>query len=254
MRRKEVDLKDLYTRRSTLLSHVPSFWPTVFLNGPEEVQSLYSPSDLPVLSAIKNFTVERYQIKSHTEGEPRSLRFTFEFEKNEFFEDKVLMKEFEYKPDVSGGPGNLVSKAVPIKWKKGKGKDLTGGLLGAAMELEQAEGALGKDVEQEERENLWQYEKLREKLEEAEEEDGEQLSFLNWFGFRGAVAEKPAKNEVDGEVNGEDEDDEDSDDEDDGMLDIEIFPAGEEVAIALAEDLWPGVMDYFSKHLDSSPT
>ena len=52
----------------------------------------------------------------------------------------------------------------------------------------------------------------------------------------------------------EDEDDfEDFDDEDEnedngvGLLDIEIFPNGEEVAISLAEDLWANAMDYFSK-------
>ena len=109
------------------------------------------------------------------------------------------------------------------------------------------------EVEAEEREGLWQYEKLREKIEKAEEEDGEELSFLNWFGFRGAVAAKTEKTGANGEANSEDED-EDSADEDDGMLDVEIFPTGEEVAIALAEDLWPGVMDYFSKHANESPT
>ena len=165
----------------------------------------------------------------------------------------MLVKEFEYKPDTSGGPGNLVSKAVPLKWKKGKGKDLTDGLLSAALELESAEAALGTEVEREEREGLWQYEKLREKVEKAEEDDAEQLSFLNWFGFRGAVGLKPAAKEANSEVDDEDEEDDDnSDDENDGTLDVEIFPAGEEVAIALAEDLWPGVMDYFSKLVKTS--
>lgn len=166
------------------------------------------------------------------------------------------MKEFAYKPDASGGPGNLVSKAVPIKWKKSKGKDLTAGLLTAAVELEQAESALGPEVEREEREGLWQYEKLREKLEKAEEDDSEQPSFLNWFGFRGAVAERPARKEANGDTNSEDDEgrDDDEDEDEDGMIDVEIFPAGEEVAIALAEDLWPGVMDYFSKHFGPSVT
>jgi hypothetical protein len=31
------------------------------------------------------------------------------------------------------------------------------------------------------------------------------------------------------------------------MLEVEIFPAGEEVAITLAEELWTDAMDYFSK-------
>jgi hypothetical protein len=249
VRSKEHDLKDLYTKRGTLLSQVPHFWPTVFLDGPEEVQQLYSPIDMPVLSAIKSFSVERYQITSSDEGEPRSLRFTFEFHDNDIFEDKVLVKEFEYK-SAGIGPGSLVSKPVPIKWKSKK-TDLTNGLLDAAVDLELAEQAVvmkqkgGQEFSAIDREGLWQYEKLREKLEQADEASDDEPSFLNWFGFRGAVGEKKDK-PADGAAaqNGQEHEDED---EDDGVLDVEIFPAGEEVAIALADDLWPNVMDYFMR-------
>ena len=257
VRRKEHALKSLYTQRATLLSRVPAFWSTVFLSPPEEIQSLYSSVDMGWLSAIQNFSVERYDIRSELEGEPRSLRFIFEFDtsKNEIFEDTRVEKVFEYKSGPEGGPGNLVSKAVPLRWKKskkGKGGDPTSGLLDAAVELEKAEAALGEEVDPGEREGLWQYEKLREKIEKAEEEDAEEPSFLSWFGFRGAVGEREKK--VAESANGKGEDEEDSDDEDEGMLDVEIFPAGEEVAIALAEDLWPNVMDYFSKPSKQSET
>lgn len=246
--RKEFALKSLFEKRQTLLNHIPDFWPTVFLNGPEEVQQFFSPNDLAILASIKSFSVERYQIKSQTEGEPRSLRFTFQFEENEIFEDQTLVKEFEYKPN-DHGPGNLISKPVPIKWK-GKKKDVTNGLLTAAVELHAAEEALkvkkgDQMVDIVEREGLWQYEKLREKLVQAEESTEEEPSFINWFGFRGAVAAKVPEND---KQNGDEEEDDDVDDDDDeAMLDVEVFPAGEEVAIALAEDLWPNVMDYFSK-------
>lgn len=253
VRSKEHDLKDLYAKRGALIAQVPQFWPTVFLNGPEEVQSMYGPDDMPVLSAIRSFTVERYQIKSSEDGEPRSLRFTFEFDENDVFEDKKLVKEFEYKPSESG-PGNLVSQPVPIKWKSKK-TDVTNGLLDAAVELEAAEKAVmmkqkgGVQVSTIDREGLWQYEKLREKLEKAEEEDDDEPpSFLNWFGFRGAVGEKTPK-----PANGakaEDGADEEDEEDDDGMLEVEIFPPGEEFAIALAEELWPNIMDYFMRAQD----
>ena len=204
---------------------------------------------MQVLESIKSFSVERYQIKSATEGEPRSLRFTFEFGDNEFFEDKKLVKVFEYVPSEDG-PGSLISKPVPIKWKSKK-KDLTEGLLGSAVDLYEAEQAMklredGKEIDMVERHGLWQYEKLREKLEKAEASN-EQPSIMAWFGFRGAVAKRPepAEPEVENGANGTVEGDFELDEEDQGLLEVEIFPAGEEVAIGLAEDLWPDVMDYF---------
>jgi hypothetical protein len=50
------------------------------------------------------------------------------------------------------------------------------------------------------------------------------------------------------EENGEDEE-ELVDEFDSGLLDVEIFPSGEDVAIALAEDLYPDAMDFFSMPL-----
>ena len=244
VRRKEHALIPLYETRTALLSQIPQFWSTVFLNAPEEIQQVYDPADIGVLSAITNFNVERYGITSAEKGEPRSLRFTFEFGENELIEDKFVTKEFEY------SERGLVSRSVGLKWKKGR--DLTSGVLGRAVELEAAEGALGvKEMEDGEREGLWQYEKLRERLEIVDEEDdgrGEG-SFWRWFGYRGPVRGRKEKKEME-EKNGEDESEDE--DEDDGMLDVEIFPAGEEIAIMLAEDLWPNVMDYFSESPSTS--
>jgi len=251
VRRKEFSLKSLYAKRHSLLDRLPDFWPTVFGNGPEEVQQFLSSSDLPLISSLKSFAVERYQIESETTGEPRSVRFTFEFAENEFFEDNKLVKEFEYRPREDG-PGSLISKPVPIKWK-GKKKDVTNGLLDAAVELHAAEQALrleggNKEIDLVERESLWQHEKLREKLATLEESPEYEPSFFNWFGFRGAInaqeSTPPAENGANG---GEEEEDEVN-----HMLEVEIFPAGEEVAIALAEELWTDAMDYFMSAQDES--
>lgn len=258
VRRKEFSLRHLYAKRETLLSRVPDFWPTAFGSGPEEIQQFFSPNDLALISSIKSFSVERYQIESETKGEPRSLRFTFEFAENEFMENKVLVKEFEYKPREDG-PGSMVSTPVPIKWK-GKKKDVTGGLLDAAVELYQAEQALklkngDKVIEIVERESLWQHENLREKMVKVDESDEFEPSFFNWFGFRGAVnAEAPKKPKAENGENGVAADEEDEDEEDvDQMLEVEIFPAGEEVAITLAEDLWADAMDHFSNTFPALP-
>lgn len=201
------------------------------------------------MAAIRDFRVERYQITSETQGEPRSLRFTFEFDDNEHFDACTLVKEFEYRPSENG-PGDLVSKPVPIKWKNKK--DLSKGMLTMAVELEAAEEAMkmkngGKEIDLVEREGLWQYEKLREAIEKSATADDDEPTFLNWFGFRGAVerrAEKVEEKKENGDVEAEEEDDEDLED---GLLDVEIFPAGEDVAIALAEELFPEAIDIFSE-------
>jgi hypothetical protein len=230
------------------------------------VQQLYSSADVAALAAIKDFRCERTGIKSATEGEPRHLKFTFVFEDNELFKGGELVKEFEYRSSSAGEteddavPGSLVSKAVAIPWKSKK-NDLTRGMLDMAVELEKAEEAMrvkkgGKEIELVEREGLWQYEKLREAIEKSMEAGDEEPTFLNWFGFRGAVekrSEVPAKKESNGGAakeeagDGDDDTDDEMDDFDDGMLDVEIFPAGEDVAIALAEELWPNAIDIFSK-------
>jgi hypothetical protein len=230
--------------RKLLLDKIPGFWPTVFGSGPEEIQKSLQQDDLALIASLKSFTVERYQIQSATQGEPRSLRFTFEFAPNEFLHDTVLVKDFEYQPKEDG-PGSLVSKPVAIKWKSKK-QDLTHGLLDDATELYSAEGALrlktgDRSVDIVDRESLWQYEKLREKLVK-EDDEKRQPSFFQWFGFRGAVVPSDSKKaDENGAADGEDDEEED----DDEMLEVEIFPAGEEVAIALAEEMWPDVMDYF---------
>lgn len=234
VRQKEYSLKELYARRQTCLARIPSFWSTVVANGPEELQAVLAPNDAPVFNALKSMKVERYQIKSDTEGEPRSLRFTFEFEKNEFFEDSIVVKDFEYRVREDGG--SLVSRPVTFHWTNKAKKSGVNKLLDLTEQLYKAEEAFAEgQIEKKERESLWQYEKLREELER-QEDSSEEPGFLNWFGFRGAV-DVPAVKEQDEE--------EDEDIEEDGTLDVEIFPAGDDIALALAEDLWPNVMDYF---------
>ncbi|RMD42002.1 hypothetical protein DV735_g3087, partial [Chaetothyriales sp. CBS 134920] len=204
LRRKEFDLKPLYAKRSQILQKIPDFWPTVFLNAPQDIVQHYSERDLEFLASIRSFSVERHQIKSHDSGEPRSLRFTFEFAPNRLFTDTKLVKEFEYVSNPEGA-GDLISTPVPIKWKSKK-TDPTNGLLDAAVELYQAEQSMtlkksGKSVAMVDREGLWQHEKLRELIEKVEE-SGEEPSIALWFGFRGAVArDQESKSEA---ANGKD--------------------------------------------------
>jgi len=224
--------------------------------------------------------VERFEVNEKGEGEPRSLRFTFDFqtgEENPFFENEKLVKEFYWRKLItrtSSGKRRtwegLVSDPVRINWKKDM--DVTKGLLDATCDLFDAEKKKGG-----ERAKLPEYEALVNKIEKLEEEamagDGDDeddededavspagISFFNWFGYRGrevTAEQSKAANKEDEErwvkiSKGEkvEEDDEDDEDEDvdelvDDLEEAEAFPDGEELAIAIAEDLWTDAMKYY---------
>jgi len=250
VRAKEFHCQPLYEKRAKLLKKIPDFWPSVFSVAPDEIRSVLTPDDLALVAHLKSFSVERHQIESESKGEPRSIRFTFEFGPNEYMENTKLVKDFEYQPQPGGwGSGNIVSKPVPIKWKSKK-KDLTKGFLDAAVELYNAEEALklgkgDKIIDVVDREALWQHEKLREKIAKLNEADWRNMSFFTWFGFRGVVDPKPTK-QVDGDrANRTDDDEEEAEYEAGRMLEVEIFPQGEVFAEVLGEELWPNALDLF---------
>lgn len=276
-------LNPLFEKRSAIISDPEvqnDFWIRVFSSAPAEIDEYILPTDAAAIgSALKNMNVERFEVDAQGNGEPRSLRFTFDFhtgeEENPFFTNSQLVKEFYWrKQSIKTKSGKLrtweglVSEPVRINWKKDM--DLTKGLLDAACDLADAEKKKGGD-----RTKLPEYEALVKKLEIAEaeamnddqedDEDDEEgiespagTSFFAFFGYRGrdvsAEQNKEAckldderyANILKGESVDEEEDDEE-DDEDliDDLEDAEIFPDGEELAIAIAEDLWTDAMKYY---------
>ncbi|KAI5299152.1 hypothetical protein KEM56_003480 [Ascosphaera pollenicola] len=183
----------------------------------------------------------------------------------------------------------LVSTPVRIPWKKGadptKGLlDAACDLFDAEQKLVSKSG---KRITGAERTGMAEYEALVSRLEkakteiaDAEEGEGDddsaeevKLSFFNWFGYRGrditaeesvaAMKEdderwaKLAKGEAvdeehegDGCCGGCDDDEDDEDEGDEGMDDAEIYPDGEELALALADDLWPKALPYFGESFE----
>ncbi|TWU77587.1 hypothetical protein ED733_007773 [Metarhizium rileyi] len=240
--------RDIYAKREKIISQIPNFWPLVLEQAPPEISEYIPLGDGPAMSALKNITVERFELP---DGEPRSFSIKFEFSDNEFFEDKVIEKRFYWrlsKDEVAG----LVSEPVEIKWKPGK--DLTNGLLTLAKKIHEDDKA-GKTGKTENKTQL---------LKEKEKGDTESRSFFNFFGFRGdyvteeesreakKVDEEKRKARKEGkevEVKmGEKVDDdvdveEGSDDE--YEYEYDVFPPGAEVALAIAEDLWPNAIEYF---------
>lgn len=287
--RKSVPLlQPLFQKRSEIIS-IPDvqsdFWIRVFSSAPAEIDEFILPTDAAALgSALKNLTVERFEVDAQGNGEPRSLRFTFDFqtgEENPFFENSQLVKEFYWRKQIirtSKGKRRtwegLVSDPVRINWKEDM--DLTKGLLDATCNLFDAEKKGG------DRKKLPEFEALVKKIAEveAEQDDDEDMdededeedpqsptgtSFFAFFGYRGrdvsAEVSKAANKEDDeryakilkGEEveDDDDEDDEDEDEEDelaDDLEDAEIFPSGEELAISLAEDLWTDAMKYYGEY------
>lgn len=281
--RKSVPVfRPIFEKRNAIITSpevADDFWIRVFSNAPAEIDEYILPTDAGVLgSCLKNMKVERFEVDEKGQGEPRSIRMTFEFrtgEENPFFENEVLVKDFYWRKQVRRTEKGarrtwegLVSEPVRINWKEGM--DLTKGLLGAACDLAEAEKKGG------ERKKLPEFEKMVKKVEEIEaegmkEDEGDDeeeglgaqspagVSFFAFFGYRGrdvtAEQSKEATKENDERwakiVKGEKVDDEDQEEDDEDELDefdlddVEIFPDGEDLAIAIAEDLWPGALKYY---------
>ncbi|WQF79862.1 Putative nucleosome assembly protein (NAP) [Colletotrichum destructivum] len=250
--RKQYELsKPLYEKRAAVTSKIPNFWALVFEQSPAEVDEHIQPSDAALLlSSLKNISVSRPEIDNGAaNGDPRTLSIRFEFNENEYFEDKVIEKTFWYRHSKSYS--GLVSEPVDIKWKDGK--DLTEGLLSLAKKVwDQGPITPGKLTPE--------AEALKAKVEETGMGG---VSFFTFFGFVGKrispedsaatlakeVADHQARKE--GKKTDEEEDDEEEEAQDQIQFELEICPDGDDIAVAIATDLWPEALHYFSKSLRS---
>lgn len=233
--------RDLYAKREKIIAQIPNFWPLVFEHAPPEIDEYIQPTDAAVIVAgLKNISVERFELPG---GHPRSMSIKFEFSKNEYFEDTTIEKKFWWRFAKDGWSG-YVSEPVEIKWKADK--DLTNGLLTLAKKVYDDDKA-GKTGDKTENKT-----QLLEKLESTSL-DG--VSFFNFFGFRGRYISEEESREAakveeqkrkDRKAGKEVEEDmEEDEEEDDGEYEFEIFPNGDDVALTIAEDLWPGAIRYF---------
>lgn len=242
----------LYAKRHGLVSQIPNFWPLVFEQAPPDIDEFIQPSDSSLLlTSLTSLFVSRFEIENGGQGDPRSLCFRFEFNENDLFEDKVIEKKFWHRRSKSGWSG-LVSEPVEIRWKKGK--DLTGGLLSTAKKVWDAHK--GKASRNSKSGELSPDERALKKKIENTGLGG--MSFFAWFGYVGrdvsaeesseaaekARRERLARQEGTLSANGHDDADIDDDDEEN---ELEIFPEGENLAIAISEDLWPNAIKYFTQ-------
>ncbi|KAE8147047.1 nucleosome assembly protein [Aspergillus avenaceus] len=278
LRRSILEMRDWYKERDAFIKESEQFkddfWIRVFASAPAEIDQYVTTPDASALgSALKSMNVERFELNEKGEGEPRSIRLTFEFftgEQNPFFENDKLVKEFYWrKRSVQTDDGRvkswegLVSEPVRIQWKKDM--DLTKGLLDAACDLAEAEKKGG------DRHDLPEFDILGNKVVELEaagmENDEEDLdfpsspvgvSFFGFFGYRGnditaeesAAVTKKEEERFARRSKGEqvDEEEEEVDEDFEG---IEVYPDGEKLAVALADVLWNQALSLFNNSLEA---
>lgn len=265
--RQQVQLsRPLYEKREKVVAQIPNFWPLVFEQAPQDIDEYIQPQDSALLlSSLTSFSVSHFEIENGGSGDPRSVLFRFEFAENEYFEDKVLEKKFWSRRSKGGWTG-LVSEPVNIKWKKGK--DLTSGLLGLVNAVWEEEKADGKHWSTVKGENFT--DKQKELRDQIEKVGLGGLSFFAWFGYRGrrvsakesgmAIEQLQEKRQARkaaaeaGKSQKEEESDDEDDEEEEDEIELEIFPDGDSLALALSDDLWPGAIKYFSKKDARPPT
>ncbi|EMC94229.1 hypothetical protein BAUCODRAFT_74627 [Baudoinia panamericana UAMH 10762] len=223
MRKQYALSQTVYNKRADAVSKILHFWPLVIEQAPPEIDQYIQPQDSRIFSEhLKSIAISRPELdRDASNGNPRSMHIKFEFSTNEFFTNTSLEKTFWHRRAKDGWAG-LVSEPVKVHWKKGK--DLTEGLTDAAVALFGARKKVG-DVTAK---GLPEYTALERKVEHL---NGANTSFFTWFGFAtSGDAEAPT----------EEEDDAENDDQA-----VEVHEAGEEVAICLADDVWPNAIKYF---------
>lgn len=241
--------KPAYAKRSGITSSIPNFWPIVLETCPPEIDQFIQPQDSQIFAeSLASISVSRPEIDADPEhGNPRTVAFRFEFKPNDFFENTVLEKTFHWRRASDGFTG-LVSEPVAVQWKEGK--DLSEGLNGLAVKLFEARKKAGDYLKK----DIPEYAALAEKLTTA---NAVNTSFFTWFGFvsgrRYVTAEESKKAEAEhkkGDAKPEEEEEEDEDEDEEDKNDdsvVEVHEEGEQLAISIAEDLWPGAIKYFTQ-------
>jgi len=101
--------KPVLDKRNAVLSKIPRFWITAFVNHPL-LRQIVNEKDLEILEHLRDLVVEE-----QLEGEKLGHKILMHFDKNQFFSNAVLWKEFQYNVDKE-----LVVTCSEIKWGVGK--------------------------------------------------------------------------------------------------------------------------------------
>ncbi|XP_028395026.1 protein SET-like [Dendronephthya gigantea] len=197
--------KPHFERRTDLISKIPHFWVTAFLNH-QQISALLDEEDEEALQYLKSVEVEEFEdIKS-------GYRIKFHFTDNPFFENDLISKEFSLNDS-----GDQVANSTTIKWKEGM--DLTKRFQ---------ESAAGSKRAHQEAQSFFSW--FTDESDGATDELGEMIKDEIWpnplqyyFTFAGQDDDGDDEGEDDDEEGDEDivEIDEDDEDDDDEVVVIE---------------------------------
>ncbi|KAH6774517.1 NAP1-related protein 2 [Perilla frutescens var. frutescens] len=100
--------KPLYKRRNEIISEIPEFWLSTFLNHPT-LENLLTEEDQKIFVYLDSINVEDF-------ADPRNgYCITFKFKANPFFKNKKLIKTIKLDDRT------MKSSGTTIHWKAGKG-------------------------------------------------------------------------------------------------------------------------------------
>ncbi|KAI0978278.1 hypothetical protein GJ496_005552 [Pomphorhynchus laevis] len=97
-----------YKKRAELISKISHFWVTVFINHPQ-LSALIEPEDEAALQYLRTIDID------DSEDIRSGYAIKFHFDKNPYFENDLLIKEFNISDTCEAS-----SKSTTIKWKPGK--------------------------------------------------------------------------------------------------------------------------------------
>ncbi|KAL8953819.1 MAG: hypothetical protein Q9222_000328 [Ikaeria aurantiellina] len=247
LRKTYIATRPKLLERAAAIKAVPDFWSTVIDEAPTEIDQRIQPRDVPALSCLISLDVERFEILDGEHGEPRSIKLSFTFKRNQWFHDETIEKRFYWRTSGNGWSG-LVSDPVKIHWKD---RDLTDGLLELAGNLwekqEELKQTNGQDSD--EIRATAEYMTLVEKVQRTPQDA---ISFFGLFGYRGLhISARQSLDAIQRQQHSAEGSEHwrDMEEELPPLPDTEIYPHGGDVAIAVSEDLYPGAIQYFSKLL-----
>lgn len=243
--------KPVHAKRASIISKIDNFWPLVLEQAPLEIDQYIQTNDSRIFAeSLLSIDVSRPDLdKDPTHGHPRTLHIKFTFKPNDDFTDTVLEKTFWYRRARDDWTG-LVSEPVKIHWKAGR--DASEGLTDKALALWEARRRVGDPTSRAPKE----YAVLK---KEVESKNAMNTSFFTWFGWvsvrRYVSAEESAQAHAAHDAKrssstaakgAEDDADDNADMRGDDDQEVEVHENGDDVAITLAEDVWPNAIKYFT--------
>jgi len=99
--------KPFFEKRSGIISKIPKFWLTAFINHPQ-LSQIIEEEEEDCIQFLEKLEVEEFEdIKS-------GFKIQLHFSENQYFSNKTLVKEFQL-----GSSGDPTSSSSDIQWKAG---------------------------------------------------------------------------------------------------------------------------------------